>query len=261
MRIANTQTNYFYGDTVFQGGLSALSGTTFTNTIFATTTALSINNTGEGPALYVSQASGPYDVASFYDGDGIEVLHVGNAQGGGNPLGQVGINTSDPSAELTVNGAISSNGVITVAGGTSDQWNTAYAFTTNIPLVTAFKVPNISLGTQGNYTPQGFYTIPTGRMFVVTSLSVLFDTGQYVNGGTPVNTRVVVNSGTVAASFATPQLQIAASTTFAANSLRKTSWTGSDTFLYAVAGDTLHFRVAQAGTAYTATALVEGVLM
>jgi len=150
---------------------------------------------------------------------------------------------------------------ISAADGNSNQWNTAYAFTTNIPLVTAFKIPNITLGTQGNYTPQGFYTIPTGRMFVVTSISVLFDNGAYVNGGTAVNTRVVVNSGTNSASFTVPQLQLAASTTFPANTLRKTSWSGSDTFLFAVAGDTLHFRVTQAGTAYTATALVEGVLM
>jgi hypothetical protein len=117
MRINNTQTNYFYGDAVFQGGLSALSGATFTNTIFTTTSALSVVNTGVGPALYVYQAAGPYDVASFYDGDGVEVLHVGNASGGGNPKGKIGINESNPSAELTVNGAISSNGGITASGG------------------------------------------------------------------------------------------------------------------------------------------------
>ena len=108
------------------GNLTALGTSTFTNTVFTTTSALSVVNLGPGPALYVFQAAGASDVASFYDGDGIEVLHVGNAQGGGNPLGQVGINTSDPSAELTVNGAISSNGAITVFGGNSNQWNTAY---------------------------------------------------------------------------------------------------------------------------------------
>ena len=108
------------------GNLTALGTSTFTNTIFTTTSALSVVNLGPGPALYVFQAAGASDVASFYDGDGIEVLHVGNAQGGGNPLGQVGINTSDPSAELTVNGAISGNKAITVSGGNSNQWNTAY---------------------------------------------------------------------------------------------------------------------------------------
>ena len=116
----------FEKNVTIQGNLTALGTSTFQNTIFTTTSALSVVNLGRGPALYVFQASGPYDVASFYDGDGVEVLHVGNAQGGGNPLGQVGINTSYPSAELTVNGAISSNGVITVLGGNSNQWNSAY---------------------------------------------------------------------------------------------------------------------------------------
>ena len=139
---STTQTTAFTGipdniaytnqDTVFeknvtiQGNLTALGTSTFQNTIFTTTSALSVVSLGPGPALYVFQAAGPSDVASFYDGDGIEVLHVGNAQGGGNPLGQVGINTSYPSAELTVNGAISSNGFITVLDGNSDQWNSAY---------------------------------------------------------------------------------------------------------------------------------------
>ena len=111
------------------GNLTALGTSTFQNTVFTTTSALSVVNLGPGPALYVYQAAGPYDVASFYDGDGVEVLHVGNAQGGGNTLGQVGINTSFPSAELTVNGAISSNGAITVFGGNSNQWNSNYSTT------------------------------------------------------------------------------------------------------------------------------------
>ena len=120
------QDTIFEQDVTIQGNLTALGTSTFQNTVFTTTTALSVVNTGTGPALYVFQAAGPYDVASFYDGDGVEVLHVGNAQGGGNPLGQVGINTSFPSAELTVNGAISSNGVITVLDGNSNQWNSNY---------------------------------------------------------------------------------------------------------------------------------------
>jgi hypothetical protein len=114
-KYARTDQNVtFENDVTILGNLTAKGTATFANTIFTTTSALSVINTGPGPALYVFQASGPSDVASFYDGDGVEVLHVGNAQGGGNPLGQVGINTSFPSAELTVNGAISSNGDVSV---------------------------------------------------------------------------------------------------------------------------------------------------
>lgn len=98
------------GNLTIQGSISALGTATFANTIFTTTSALSVYNTGPGPALYVYQASGPYDVASFYDGDGIEVLHVGNSNVGG--LGRVGVNVSTPNAELTVQGSISATNSI-----------------------------------------------------------------------------------------------------------------------------------------------------
>lgn len=107
-----------------QGNISALGTATFANTIFTTTSALSVVNTGPGPALYVFQAAGPYDVASFYDGDGIEVLHVGNAGSGG--FGKVGINESFPNEELTVRGSISATETIYDNEGNSIQWNKAY---------------------------------------------------------------------------------------------------------------------------------------
>jgi hypothetical protein len=96
---------YINNNLTIGGSLTALGTATFANTIFATTSALSVINTGPGPALYVFQSAGPYDVASFYDGDGIEVLHVGNANPNG--LGRVGVNESFPNKELTVRGSIS----------------------------------------------------------------------------------------------------------------------------------------------------------
>lgn len=113
-----------YQDLTVSGNLTALGNSYFVDTIFTTTSALSVINAGKGPALYVYQAKGPYDVASFFDGDGIEVLHIGNAEPDGR--GSVGINTSYPTAELTVNGAISSNQLITAPGGNSDLWNSVY---------------------------------------------------------------------------------------------------------------------------------------
>jgi len=122
---ADTRYDVTFGQNVtINGNLTALGTSTFKNTIFTTTSALSVINTGPGPALYVYQAAGASDVASFYDGDGIEVLHVGNAQPGGK--GFVGINESFPAAELTVNGQISANNGITVLGGNSNQWNSNY---------------------------------------------------------------------------------------------------------------------------------------
>ena len=99
------------GNLLVTGSLSVLSGSTFINTTFNNTSALQINNTGLGPALYVSQGAGPGDIASFYDGDGIEVLHIGNAL---NPIseGVIGIKTSNPNKTLTVAGEISASGEV-----------------------------------------------------------------------------------------------------------------------------------------------------
>jgi hypothetical protein len=88
------------GNLVINGALTALSSATFVNTVFTTTSALSVVNYGAGPALYVFQTSGPYDIASFYDQDYGEVFHIGND-------GKIGIKESDPNKELTVNGEIS----------------------------------------------------------------------------------------------------------------------------------------------------------
>lgn len=97
---------------IIQGTITALGSASFVNTKFTTTSSISVVNFGEGPALYVYQAAGPHDVASFYDGDGIEVLHVGNANVGG--LGRIGINESNPNTELTVNGSISASGTLNI---------------------------------------------------------------------------------------------------------------------------------------------------
>ncbi len=98
------------GDVTITGNLTALGTTLFQNTVFTTASTLSVINTGPGPALYVYQSSGPYDVASFYDGDGIEVLHVGNANPNG--LGRIGINESFPNLELTVRGSVSATSTV-----------------------------------------------------------------------------------------------------------------------------------------------------
>ena len=120
--------NVFQKNITILGNLTALGNSVFRDTIFTTTSALSVVNVGIGPALYVAQAPGIYDIASFYDLDGIEVLHVGNALTSGS-LGKVGINTSFPTVEFTVNGAISSNNTITVRGGNSNEWNSNYSTT------------------------------------------------------------------------------------------------------------------------------------
>ena len=149
---------------VIQGSLSAAGGATFANTVFTTTSALSVINLGVGPALYVYQTSGPYDVASFVDGDGIEVLHVGNANFGQN--GKVGINQSFPNKELTVTGEISATGIIYALSGNSFNWNSVY----NSVLSNSANNASINYA-NANYLPLSGGTI-TGNVTILSGLEV-----------------------------------------------------------------------------------------
>jgi hypothetical protein len=102
------------GDLTVYGTISALSGISVKTTTFSETSALIIYNTGIGPALDVTQAFGDYDIAIFKGNQNTQVLHIGNTPV--DPMdgitGHIGVNTSTPNVELTVNGSISSNGNI-----------------------------------------------------------------------------------------------------------------------------------------------------
>jgi hypothetical protein len=109
--------------TIF-GNLSCSGTQTFQNTIFSTTSAVSVVHTGDGPALWVGN-NGTGDIASFYDIDAsVEVLHVGGNNG---TFPNVGVKTSTPNVDFTVNGAISASSVIYSLSGNSNQWNSAYS--------------------------------------------------------------------------------------------------------------------------------------
>lgn len=100
---------YVAGDVLVYGNLSANGSMTFTNTLFTTTSALSIVNTGTGPALIVTQ-EGDQPIAAFYDhaASGIALW----VDGASDRPGYVGVKTSTPNKELTVVGDISATGKI-----------------------------------------------------------------------------------------------------------------------------------------------------
>jgi len=96
------------------GVISATGNSYFANTVYSTTSALSVVNIGNsGPALYVGN-NGSGDIASFYDVDeNLEVLHVGG-NNGSHP--NVGIKTSEPNKDLTIRGELSASGNIWTSG-------------------------------------------------------------------------------------------------------------------------------------------------
>lgn len=118
--VSNLTAGRVEGDLLITGGLTALSGVILNNSFIATSTsALSVVNTGPGPAMYIQQASGSGNVASFYDMDGAVALHIGNATNPGNinnPEGVVGILTDTPNKTLTVAGEISASRGVSTQG-------------------------------------------------------------------------------------------------------------------------------------------------
>jgi hypothetical protein len=118
------------GDTRVNGKLTIFgdvssSGTqTFANTVFATTSALSVINIGSGPAIYIGN-NGTGDVASFYDIDqNVEILHVGGIN---SSFPNVGVKVSNPNKDFTVKGEISASNTIWDYAGNSNQWNSVYS--------------------------------------------------------------------------------------------------------------------------------------
>jgi len=133
----------FNSDVTIFGNLSCSGTQTFNNTIFSTTSAVSVVHVGSGPALWVGN-NGIGDIASFYDIDqNVEVFHIGGNNG---TFPNVGVKTSSPNVDFTVNGAISASSIIysassfnvsragfasSLSNSTLSFTNTAYSTQTN----------------------------------------------------------------------------------------------------------------------------------
>ena len=114
----------FNSNVTIYGNLTATGTTTFANTVFSVTSALSVVHIGEGPAVWVGN-NGLGDIASFNDMDtGLEVLHVGGSNGS---FPNVGVKTSTPNVDFTVNGQISASDTIWSSGGNSNNWNSVFS--------------------------------------------------------------------------------------------------------------------------------------
>lgn len=95
------------GNTTVTGNLSVLGDIVYIDTTVTTTSALSVINSGTGPALYVRQ-TGVEPIATFVDKEGGSIVFA--------DTGAVGIGTAAPGEKLSVVGNISASGSITVGG-------------------------------------------------------------------------------------------------------------------------------------------------
>ena len=95
------------GNTTVNGNLSVLGDFTYIDSTVSVTSALSVVNTGTGPAIYAEQAGVGEPIAKFIDSDGGEMVIA--------DTGSVGIGVADPSEKLTVAGNISASGDLSAA--------------------------------------------------------------------------------------------------------------------------------------------------
>jgi len=102
------------GNTTVQGSLSVTGDFVYMDTIVSITSALSVVNSGTGPALYVQQ-DGVQPIAHFVDSNGDDIIFADN--------GYVGLGVFNPGEKLTVVGNISASGTVTAATNTNTTSN------------------------------------------------------------------------------------------------------------------------------------------
>jgi hypothetical protein len=101
------------------------------------------------------------------------------------------------------------------------------------------------------------FAVPTGRVFVATSLTVVFDSGTYTNA-IAGSIRLTRNSVVNVANRILADLNIGIATYNNNTLLRKTS--NNDNTNAAQAGEIVQVAMNTVATAYTATVIIEGVL-
>ena len=239
------------------GNLSATGTATFADTVFSTTTALSVFHVGSGPAIWVGN-SGIGDIASFYDIDAnVEILHVGGNNG---TSPNVGVKTSSPNKDFTVIGEISATSHITTSGklygeGSSitnavvtgktiyvdanagtDTRGTLSKYSAGSPFATIAAAASASVTGDLVYVRAGTYAITSqinlngeGNMFFETGATVQVDSGvvafSFSQTALPINAISIRGNadfqlgGTTAGVLTMPSGNVATAVQFECNSI------------------------------------------
>ena len=199
------------GNTTIGGNLTVQGTTTQLDTVVSVTSALSVINTGTGPAFYAEQ-SGTEPIAVFVDRQGGSITFSDTGSiGVGTPVGAV------PSEKLTVSGSISAkdtlklgglaagttNSVVIESSGTLQNrainpgvWTTAAALISGTSTRTANTIPKFSDAsgiTNSTITDTGDDVTIGGNVIITSPHRVQ----QYSEGGVTAsytNTRVFAQS-------------------------------------------------------------------
>lgn len=177
-------------------------------------------------------------------------IKVGNGASAWNILPY--IEGTDISLLAATSGSWNSN--YTTTSTSSANWNAAYAYATTYPLLTAIKTSNISLSST-SYT--NVFTVPAGRVFIATGLTVIFDSGIFTNlsaGSIRLTRNNVINS----ANRIIADLNIGIATYSNNTLLRRGSI--NDNVNAAQSGETVQIAMNTLTTAYTASVITEGIL-
>ena len=184
--------------TVF-GNITASGTATYANTVFTTTSSLTVVHIGSGPAVWIGN-NGDGDIASFYDIDqNIEILHVGGQNG---TFPNVGVKTSQPNKDFTVKGEISASNTIYDNVGNSTQWNQAYNVATIYQTASSSFATNTTVSTvSSQLLLTSIYQNASGNWQstyqTVASLSTTWGTGGSGVGGIFGNIQILSNPQTV----------------------------------------------------------------
>ena len=124
------------GDSTIYGDLSVTGDFTCLETTVSTTSALSVTNTGTGPALFVKQG-GTQPIAHFIDSNGGDIIFADD--------GKLGIGTATPSQKLDVVGSITASENLVIDGNTTLGDASGDSVTINGATIS---IPNVAAGAQ-----------------------------------------------------------------------------------------------------------------
>jgi len=214
--------NVRVGGNLIVNYLSALSGSTFVNTTFTTTSSLCVVATlNTGAALYVG-GNGTGDIASFYDVDqNVEVLHVGGVN---STFPNVGIKVSNPNKTLTLSGDLSASGEV---------YASKY-FLNNVDISSTYNTVNT-----GSANWQSAYTNITGSsanwnntVTVVTGTSARWNTAYNLltGGGTLSGTGLTIQGSVSSPSISGVHFGSGVNLTGVALTASNNTFTGTQTF-------------------------------